>query len=63
VSVGVEGDIWARGYAIMRGYYKDYEKTIETMTADGWLRTGDIARMDQDGYYYSRCGQCLSVED
>jgi fatty-acyl-CoA synthase len=52
VPVGSQGEIWARGYSIMRGYYKDPEGTAETMTDAGWLKTGDLATMDQDGYFY-----------
>ena len=34
----------------MKGYFRQAEATAETIDADGWLRTGDIARMDEDGY-------------
>ncbi|CAF1198598.1 unnamed protein product [Rotaria sordida] len=52
VPIGHQGEIWARGYPIMRGYYGDPEKTAETITPSGWLRTGDEAKMDKDGYLY-----------
>ena len=52
VPIGHQGEIWARGYSIMRGYYGDLEKTAETLTPSGWLRTGDEAKMDEDGYLY-----------
>ncbi len=52
VPIGQQGEIWARGYAIMVGYYNDPEKTKETLTSSGWLRTGDEAKMDEDGYLY-----------
>ena len=52
VPVGQQGEIWARGYPIMTGYYNDPEKTKETITPSGWLRTGDQAKMDEDGYLY-----------
>ncbi|UJR18230.1 hypothetical protein I4U23_005129 [Adineta vaga] len=52
VPIGQQGEIWARGYSIMHGYYGDPEKTAETLTTSGWLRTGDEAKMDEDGYLY-----------
>ena len=52
VPVGQKGEIWVRGYPIMQGYYGDPDKTRETLTTSGWLKTGDIATMDSDGYLY-----------
>lgn len=52
VPIGHQGEIWARGFPIMAGYYNDPEKTSETITSNGWLRTGDQATMDEDGYLY-----------
>ena len=52
VPIGQQGEIWARGYPIMTGYYGDPQKTSETLTTSGWLRTGDEAKMDDEGYLY-----------
>jgi long-subunit acyl-CoA synthetase (AMP-forming) len=46
-----DGELQIRGGMVMRGYYKEPEKTAETIDADGWLSTGDIATVDEDGYY------------
>jgi fatty-acyl-CoA synthase len=47
---GQIGELCTRGYAVMEGYWDQPEKTAEAIDADGWMHTGDLARMDQDGY-------------
>ncbi|MEX1252838.1 MAG: AMP-binding protein [Dehalococcoidia bacterium] len=47
-----EGELCVRGPQIMLGYWGKPEETANTVTADGWLHTGDIARADEDGYVY-----------
>ncbi len=46
---GEAGEIVVRGYNVMRGYWNDPEETIEAIDTKGWLRTGDIGVMDEDG--------------
>ncbi len=50
VAIGDKGEICTRGYAVMRGYWDDEEKTCETIDQGGWLHSGDIGVMDDDGY-------------
>ncbi|MBC7752149.1 MAG: AMP-binding protein [Candidatus Saccharibacteria bacterium] len=44
------GELWVRGPQLMRGYWQLPQVTSEVLTHDGWLRTGDIASLDEDGY-------------
>jgi len=46
---GGVGELWVRGPNVMQGYYRDPQATAEAITADGWLKTGDLAREDRDG--------------
>ncbi len=50
VGTGEVGDLCTRGYHVMKGYYKMPEETGEAIDQDGWLHTGDLATMDEDGY-------------
>jgi long-chain acyl-CoA synthetase len=49
VRIGEDGEVQVRSGATMQGYYKDPEKTAETITSDGFLRTGDKGEQDADG--------------
>jgi long-chain acyl-CoA synthetase len=50
IRVTDDGEMLVRGDNVTKGYYKDPEKTAETIDAEGWLHTGDVVEMDPDGY-------------
>ena len=52
LEVGEVGELQIKGPLTMMGYYNAPEKTADTLLADGWLRTGDLAKMDADGCVY-----------
>lgn len=52
VPQGERGEIWIRAPNVMKGYWKKPEATKETVTPDGWLKTGDIAYYDKDFKFY-----------
>ncbi|ROW14645.1 hypothetical protein VPNG_03216 [Cytospora leucostoma] len=45
-----QGEVWLRGPSIMEGYYQNEEETKESLTSDGWFKTGDIGEWDQNGH-------------
>jgi acyl-CoA synthetase (AMP-forming)/AMP-acid ligase II len=66
------GEILARGPRVMTGYWKDEEKTAKTIDKDGWVHTGDVGYVDEDGYYFLagrssdmiiRAGENISPEE
>ena len=69
---GEVGEIVARGPRVMSGYWKDEEKTEKTIDKDGWVHTGDMGYMDEDGYFFLagratdiiiRAGENISPEE
>ena len=50
VQRGEIGELCTRGYSVMQGYWNQPDKTAEAIDAEGWMHTGDLARMDEDGY-------------
>ncbi len=52
LPAGGEGELWIRGPQVMKGYLNNPEATANTITEDGWLKTGDIAIIDEDGYMF-----------
>jgi fatty-acyl-CoA synthase len=50
VAFGEQGELMTRGFLVMKGYYNMPDKTSETIDAEGWLRTGDLATMNAEGY-------------
>lgn len=49
VAIGDVGELWTKGYSVMSGYWNDAERTAEAIV-DGWMRTGDLAILDEEGY-------------
>ncbi|RHW27408.1 long-chain fatty acid--CoA ligase [Nocardioides immobilis] len=52
LPVGEVGEIAIRGHNVMRGYWRKPEATADVLSADGWFRTGDMGRTDEDGFFY-----------
>jgi long-chain acyl-CoA synthetase len=52
VPQGKTGEIQIRGHNVMKGYWNLPDATKATITADGWLNTGDVGKVDEDGYFY-----------
>ncbi len=52
LSIGQAGELCVKGPQVMKGYWNMPEETMQVLTEDGWLKTGDIARMDEDGYFF-----------
>src|SRR5882757_5568517 len=52
VPAGEQGELWFRSAQLMKGYHNKPEATAEAITEDGWFRTGDIGRVDEEGYIF-----------
>ncbi len=52
LAIGGDGEIWVRGPQVMKGYLNNPQATTLTLDEDGWLRTGDIGHVDEDGHVY-----------
>ena len=52
IAAGEAGELWVRGPQVMMGYHNNPAATAATLTEDGWLETGDVARIDADGYMF-----------
>ena len=50
LAVGEAGEVWVRGPQVMLGYWQRPAETAHVLTADGWLKTGDIGAFDADGF-------------
>lgn len=50
VGHNTQGELWTRGYSVMQGYWQDEARTREAITDDGWMRTGDLGEIDEEGY-------------
>ncbi len=49
---GARGELWVRGPQVMKGYLNNPEATAVTLDSDGWLHTGDVALVDEDGFFW-----------
>ncbi len=54
-ETGRHGEICTRGFHVMKGYYNDPKQTSRTIDSEGWLHTGDIGFVDEEGYYHYSC--------
>jgi acyl-CoA synthetase (AMP-forming)/AMP-acid ligase II len=63
VGVGQPGELWLRGPCVMKGYWQAEDQTRSTLTDDGWLKTGDIAEVDAEGWVsiVGRCKEMIKV--
>ncbi|ONK72839.1 uncharacterized protein A4U43_C04F23790 [Asparagus officinalis] len=52
LTVNKTGELWIRGPYVMKGYFKNQEATKSTLLDDGWLRTGDLCYIDEDGFLF-----------
>jgi fatty-acyl-CoA synthase len=50
VAPGVSGEFCTRGYSVMQGYWNDPERTVDAIDSEGWMHSGDLAVMDDNGY-------------
>ncbi len=50
VAPGEQGELCTRGYSVMKGYWDDPDRTAEAIDSDGWMHTGDVATIDEQGY-------------
>jgi 4-coumarate--CoA ligase len=50
--LGEQGEIWVQGPNVMKGYWGKQQATKETITPDGWLKTGDICHVDAEGHFF-----------
>ncbi|KAL0949958.1 hypothetical protein HGRIS_009978 [Hohenbuehelia grisea] len=53
-AAGQVGEVWLRGPNVMKGYWRDPEATEKVITKDGWLRSGDLGYLDDEGFLYIR---------